>query len=85
MQAAAGQPPPQSERAGSLAGEPATAHTHVRDEQYDEHDCEDDVDHHFTSNSEPDKRFLPSIIGFPRNVPPFRGVRDRRWAETRTC
>jgi hypothetical protein len=64
---------------GSLLVEPTAAHAHVREEQDDEDDCEDDPGHHFTSNSERVKAFLPSIFGLRPIVPPVWWVRIRRW------
>src|SRR5256885_17115547 len=62
-----------------LAAQTPAADAHVREEQDDEDDCQDDVENHWASSSNRNDAFLRSIFGFRSNVLPVRGVRIRRW------
>src|SRR4051812_42846848 len=72
-------PPQRGGLAARLAAQAPAAHAHVREEQGEEDDCQDDVENHWTSSSDRDDAFLPSIFGFRSNALSVRGVRVRQW------
>src|SRR3954453_17011975 len=72
-------PPQRGGLAARLEAQAPAAPAHVREEQDDKDDCQDDVENHWASSSNRNNTFLRSIFGIRSNVLPVRGVRIPRW------